>query len=87
MALKEGRPPRYDNRCRDLSQERKNEFEERGVKPALRFKVPEKSLKVDDLVRGEVVFDTSLIGDFIIMKSTGTPSFNFAVVCDDISHI
>lgn len=90
-ALKEGKPPKYDNRCRNLSEDEKKEIRKRGVKPALRFKVPDKTLVINDLVRGEVAFDTSLIGDFVIMKSTGTPSFNFAVVCDDItmevSHI
>lgn len=90
-ALKSGKPPKYDNRCRDLTKEEVENFKKKGIKPVVRFKVPDKKLLIKDIVRGEVEFDTSLIGDFVIMKSTETPSFNFAVVCDDclmeISHI
>ena len=90
-ALKKGTPPRYDGRCRNLSPEKKEELKKAGKKPALRFKVPDKKITITDLIKGEVEFDTSLIGDFVIMKSTNTPSFNFAVCCDDylmkISHV
>lgn len=90
-AIKEGKPPRYDNRCRNLSKEEIENFKKRKIRPAVRFKVPSKILVVNDILRGEVGFDTSLIGDFVIMKSMGSPSFNFAVVCDDaameISHV
>jgi nondiscriminating glutamyl-tRNA synthetase len=61
--------------------------------PSLRFKIPDNrgELTFQDAVRGAVTFDTALIGDFVLMKSDGTPSYNFAVVVDDIlmriSHI
>lgn len=84
-ALKEGLTPRYDNRCRGLSKDKIKNFKENNIKPVIRFKVPEKRIIVKDILRGEVGFDTSLVGDFVIMKSTMTPSFNFAVVCDDIT--
>ncbi len=84
-ARKLGKTPRYDNRCRKLSAEEIKGFKDKGIKPAIRFKVPQKTVIVNDIVRGEVSFDTSLMGDFVIMKSTDTPSFNFAVVCDDTS--
>ena len=63
-----------------------------GIKPAIRFKVPAHQLHiVDDLVRGRVSFDSDDIGDFIIVKSDGIPTYNFAVVIDDvlmgISHV
>lgn len=64
-----------------------------GRVPSLRFEVPQdcEKLMVSDLVRGEIPFDTALIGDFVILKSNGTPSYNFAVVVDDImmkiSHV
>ena len=90
-ALKKGLAPRYDNRCRKLTATQCDDLRKKGVKPALRFKVSEKTLVINDIIRGEVEFDTALIGDFVIMKSAGTPSFNFAVVCDDysmeISHV
>ncbi|MDX2084800.1 MAG: glutamate--tRNA ligase [Candidatus Melainabacteria bacterium] len=61
--------------------------------PSIRFRVPldEPEIVFQDLIRGEVRFDTTLIGDFVILKSNGTPSYNFAVVVDDltmqISHV
>ncbi len=58
----------------------------------IRFKMPDSgTLKYTDLIRGEVAFELNLIGDFVIMKSDGSPSYNFAVVVDDIgmaiSHV
>ncbi|PJA61793.1 MAG: glutamate--tRNA ligase [bacterium (Candidatus Ratteibacteria) CG_4_9_14_3_um_filter_41_21] len=82
LARKES--PRYDNRCRNLSDEQKKKYLEEGRKPVIRFKIPEKTIEVNDLIRGKVSFDTKLMGDFIIMKSDGKPAFNFAVVVDDI---
>lgn len=63
-----------------------------GRKPAVRFRVPQgKLLVVDDLVRGRVEFESDDIGDFIIVKSDGFPTYNYAVVIDDalmeITHI
>lgn len=61
--------------------------------PSLRLRVPRenRALIVHDDIRGEVSFDTSLIGDFVLMKSNGTPAYNFAVVVDDalmqITHV
>ncbi len=90
-AIKSGGRAGYDNRCRKLSAERKSKFEKEGRKPSIRFMVPEREVVIDDLVRGEVRFDTSLMGDFIIMRGDGTPAFNFAVVLDDslmeITHV
>ncbi len=58
---------------------------------SIRFRVPHKQVIVDDLIQGKVKFDTKLIGDFIIVKSDGFPSYNYAVVIDDylmkISHV
>lgn len=62
-------------------------------KPSLRFRVPADRgmIEVRDLVRGLVSFDSSLIGDFVILKSDGVASFHFANVVDDalmkISHV
>ena len=82
LAKKES--PRYDNRCRNLTVEQQEKYIKEGRKPVLRFKIPEKTIEINDLIRGKVSFDTRLMGDFIIMKSDGKPAFNFAVVVDDI---
>lgn len=61
--------------------------------PSLRFKIPDErgTVTFNDAVRGEVSFDSKLLGNFVIMKSDGSPSYNFAVVVDDmlmnISHV
>ncbi|NIR43011.1 MAG: glutamate--tRNA ligase [Gemmatimonadetes bacterium] len=83
--LKRGEPPGYDGRCRDLSQEEERRQQERGIVPSLRFKTPDDEVVVSDPVRGAITFDGSEFGDFVVMKSDGPPTYNFAVVVDDIS--
>lgn len=57
----------------------------------IRFKNPGKKVKFADLIRGEIEFDTSELGDFVIAKSFDEPVFHFAVVVDDfemaVTHI
>ncbi len=68
---------------------------DRGLGPGpgrvLRFRVPEGETVVLDLVRGEVVFDHSMIEDFVLLRGNGTPMFLLANVVDDIemriSHV
>ena len=84
--------PRYLGRCRNLTQEERTGLEAEGRRPVVRFRVPEdEEILVRDLVRGDVSFECSEIGDFIIIKSDGIPTYNFAVVVDDhtmsISHV
>lgn len=59
----------YSGKCKNLTEAEKEELRKQGRKPAIRFTVEEKELTFDDLVKGELKFDTSLIGDFVIMKS------------------
>ncbi len=90
-ALAKGVPPRYDNRCRDLSAAEKLSFENRGIKPVYRFKVEPEIIAVNDIIKGEVRFDTSLMGDFVVVRSDYSPTFHLAVCVDDammeISHV
>lgn len=58
---------------------------EPGPGRVLRFKVPEGSTIVRDQVRGDVEFDHSVIEDFVLVRSNGTPVFNLANVVDDMS--
>ncbi len=89
----------YSKKCENLTEEQKAKLRAEGRKPAVRFSV-EKARKAfhdspivhfQDMVKGDLHQDTSLIGDFVIMKSNGSPTYNFAVVIDDmlmkISHI
>ena len=87
-----GEMPKYSGKCRHLSKEQQQELLDQGIKPVIRFHVPEgETVVVDDQVRGEVTFETDGIGDFIIVKSDGIPVYNFAVVMDDhtmgITHV
>lgn len=80
-----GETPRYLGNCRDLSGEEQAAYRLQGIKPAIRFRVPSRqTFMVDDLVRGRVSFDSEGMGDFIIVKSDGLPTYNFAVVIDDV---
>ncbi len=83
---------KYDRRCLDLTNEQKEELKKKGVKPSIRLKVEDDvEFVFDDLVRGKVKFNSSDIGDFVILKSNGIPTYNFAVVIDDhfmeITHV
>ena len=80
------KPYVHSGRCRDAAV-RDALSQEPGRVPSIRFKVPDNraAITFNDEVRGQLSFDSQLIGDFVIMKSNGTPSYNFAVVVDDIS--
>lgn len=85
QALKEGKPPRYDRRCRELREPLDKPF-------AIRFKMPlEGETVVNDLVKGKVVFKNAELEDLVILRSDGTPTYNFCVVVDDfdmkITHV
>ncbi len=58
---------------------------------AIIFKVTPQQVKIDDLIRGEIKFDSALIKDQVLIKSDGTPTYNFACVVDDatmeITHV
>ncbi len=84
--LAAGERVRYDGRCRDRSMPRD------GVQPVIRFRNPvEGTVTVEDQVRGKVVFDNAQLDDLIIVRSDGTPTYNFTVIVDDydmrITHV
>lgn len=74
-----GDKPRYDRRCRELTQPRA------GVTPVVRFKNPIDGVVAwDDLVKGRIEIANSELDDLIIARSDGTPTYNFCVVVDDL---
>lgn len=78
-AMANGKPPKYDGTCRRLKEP------PAYIKPTVRFKMPATGeTVVDDVVKGTVRFDNSTLDDFIILRSDGTPTYNFVVVADDI---
>jgi glutamyl-tRNA synthetase len=91
VAQTAGRAPIYDGTCRDLNDAERRRRREAGVPESVRFRVPGRDVPVQDLVRGEVVFPGETIGDFVILRSNGLPTYNFAAVVDDaamkITHV
>ncbi len=87
-----GMVPRYSGKCRHLTQSQRAQKEAQGIKPNYRFAVPDGvQLAFDDLIRGHVSFEADGIGDYVIVKSNGIPTYNFQVVVDDalmkITHV
>jgi glutamyl-tRNA synthetase len=84
QAQAEKRAYKYSRRCLTNPPEGRSEF-------TVRFKVPGGEVKFKDMIRGEMSFDADLIGDFIIVKSDGFPTYNFASPVDDaamkITHV
>lgn len=77
-ALKLGLPPGYDGRCRDLA------FPEH-LPHVVRFRSPRSgTVAFDDLIRGHLAFDSAILDDLILLRTDGMPTYNFAVVIDDI---
>ncbi len=83
--------PRYNGAHRNLSEEQIAAFRAEGRKPVLRLRVPEGTTQFDDLVYGSITWKNAEIDDFVIAKSDGGPTYNFACACDDhlmeISHV
>ena len=89
---KKGLPPRYSGACRNLSPQEIAKRKEAGEPYVIRLRVPEDGeTVVDDLIRGRVVFENKIFDDFIIVKSDGLPTYNFASAIDDarmkITHV
>lgn len=84
-AEKEGTGIGYSGRCRNLTIAQQKESELEGKTPCIRFRVPDSGeTKFNDYIKGSMSFDNKLIDDFVIMKSDDIPTYNFAVVIDDI---
>ncbi len=88
----EGRPPHYDLTCFRLSPQEVSAKLGAWTAFALRFHVPEDGdVTIDDLIRGGVTWKKESLGDFILVRSDGLPTYNFSVVVDDhdmeITHV
>lgn len=91
-AQKEKKMPKYDGRCAKLTPEERKQKESEGRKAVIRFKMPQEGkTKLVDIIRGDVEFDNTVLDDFVMVKRSGMPTYNFACVVDDhlmeISHV
>ena len=80
--------------CLDLAKKllaEKKAYEAEDGSGAIILKIPRKTVQIDDLIHGKIQFDTQTIKDQVLIKSDGTPTYNFACVVDDadlkISHV
>lgn len=90
-ALSEGRDPIYEGPWRNFPLEDAKAKIKNGEHAVIRFKVPKEDVEFTDLVRGKVNFPSGMVGDFVILRSNGMPTYNFCCVVDDalmeISHV
>ena len=86
-----GQPPRYNGKCRNLSEKEVKEYLEAKKPYVIRFKNPNKKVVFDDLIHGKIESDSSEFGDIVIAKDQTTPLYNLAAVIDDfemkITHV
>ncbi|USK28729.1 glutamate--tRNA ligase [Metabacillus hrfriensis] len=79
-----GETPQYSGKCAHLTPEEQQKLEDEGRKPSIRFRVPKgEVITFNDIVKDEISFETDGIGDYVIVKKDGTPTYNFAVAVDD----
>ncbi len=91
-AEERGVPYRYSGKCRALSKEEVEEFKRQGKPYTIRFRVPDGRVVVfEDLIKGHIAINVDDFGDFVIVRSDGTPTYNFVVVVDDalmgVTHV
>jgi glutamyl-tRNA synthetase len=86
-----GEAPHYDGTCKRLSKEEVSKRINQGLEYSIRFSVPDRSYSFKDHVRGLVGWPKDMVGDFVILRSNGMPTYNFCCVIDDylmkISHV
>jgi glutamyl-tRNA synthetase len=91
-AMRDGRAPGYDGRCRDLTEAERAARVAEGRPASIRFRTPDEGKSTfTDLIRGDVSVDWATIPDFVIVRSNGTPVFFLANAVDDadmgITHV
>ncbi|MEA2062063.1 MAG: glutamate--tRNA ligase [Gemmatimonadota bacterium] len=74
----------YDRTCLGLDPNEAASLAEQGRPHVVRFRIPDGETAFDDGVHGRLRFDNRLIEDFVILRTDGTPTYQLAVVADDI---
>ncbi|MBI4664827.1 MAG: glutamate--tRNA ligase [Nitrospinae bacterium] len=77
------KPPRYSGKCANLTPAEQTALA-KTIKPVYRFRVDKDVLGFEDGVRGKIMFNTADFGDFILLRSNGTPSYHLASALDDV---
>jgi nondiscriminating glutamyl-tRNA synthetase len=90
-ALAAGLPPHYDGRCCAMAPDERAARLRAGEPHSIRLAVTAREWRLEDLVRGTVTFPEGVVGDFVVLRSNGLPTYNFACAVDDtamgITHV
>ncbi len=90
-AIAASRAPQYDGTCRGLAKEQVAAKRAAGIPEAIRFHVGEGVVRFEDQVRGSMELSHDMVGDWVILRSNGLPTYNFAAAVDDqrmaITHV
>jgi glutamyl-tRNA synthetase len=90
-ARAEGRAPGYDGHCRELTDEQVAAYQAEGRKPVVRFRMPDRPITFDDLIRGEITFQPENVPDFVLVRGNGHPLYTLVNPVDDalmeITHV
>jgi nondiscriminating glutamyl-tRNA synthetase len=91
LALQQHRTQVYSGKCRPLAASEATSRAAAGETFAVRLAVPDAPLRFHDVVRGDVEFASEAVGDFILVRSSGIPVYNYVVTIDDalmrITHV
>jgi glutamyl-tRNA synthetase len=90
-ALAAGKSPQYDGTCRSLSGSEVEAKRAAGIPEVVRFIVPSDVVRFPDLIPGDIELATDMVGDFVVLRSNGLPTYNFAATIDDhlmgVTHV
>ena len=89
---KKGLQPMYDKHCLNISEDEINEKLNQNIPYVIRLNVkPDKIIRIEDTIRGEVEINSSIVDDQVLIKSDGFPTYHLANVIDDhlmqITHV
>jgi glutamyl-tRNA synthetase len=86
-----GRPSGYDGHCRNLTLAQVEAYRAQGRQPVLRFRMPDRAMSVEDLVRGWITVDADNVFDYVIVRANGQPLYPLVNPVDDalmgITHV
>ncbi|MFE2728802.1 glutamate--tRNA ligase [Kitasatospora sp. NPDC059327] len=86
-----GRPSGYDGHCRELTDDQVAVYELEKREPILRFRMPDRTISFDDLVRGTLTFEPENVPDYGIVRANGAPLYTLVNPVDDalmgITHV
>jgi glutamyl-tRNA synthetase len=74
----------YDGFCRELDDQQVAAFRAEGRQPIVRFRMPEGAITFDDLVRGEITFQSEFVPDFALCRANGAPLYTLVAPVDDL---